>query len=201
MAAQFGLSLEEIMQVLSGEIVVTTAETSDQSQGIPELLIRLGIRKPAGSILAAMSRSGLLSPAGSGKYGISEIPGTIIRAEEKYIEIATSGFQTKRKTDSELKEFASGTPAQIICSINLEKIKDVLLANTAPAETVIAGNHWKNFRMRMDKDDAGNTRMMCSLTCKNEEDNSLFILMKSLNEISTGSSTEENEQKKALPFF
>jgi hypothetical protein len=201
MAAQYGLNLEEIMQTLSGEIVLTALSGKGTSGDFPETLLQLGLKKPADDIFGKLTQAGILVPAGDGTFRISGSPELRIRKQEKFMEVYTEGFRISISPDRKLEEFASAVPAQVICSINLQHLTEAFPDNQVGTKTGTAGKYWKNFRMRISREENGNSLMTCHLECMNEDDNSLLTLLKCLADLSREYQDENNQTENPPPLF
>jgi hypothetical protein len=201
MAAQYGLNLEEIMQTLSGEIVLTALSGKGTSGNFPETLLQLGLKKPADDIFGKLIRAGILISTGDGTFRISGSPELRIRKQEKFMEVYTEGFRNSGSTDIKLKEFTTARPAQVLCSINLQDLKKLLPESQIGTKTATAEKYWKNFRMRISREENGNSLMTCHLECMNEDDNSLLTLLKCLADLSREYQDENNQTENPPPLF
>ena len=173
MASAYGISLQEITDVFSGQVAMATGKTEPGS--IPPVRVLLGLKTSPALLLQKLGTAGLLLEKGKGEYAPADFPYISIIREEDYLSIQYGAF-TEGSPEESLLEFSGSGSGQFMLSLNLSDLP----GNIEKVENSAIIKDWKTIRFLLSKKEERKTSITCRLVCSNEKESSLAVLLRSL---------------------
>lgn len=183
MALQYGLDPSEILEALSGELLIHSQKSTGRIALEPESYLQLGLKKPADAILNKLVRKGLLASAGGNRYRIPEMDDYEIQLHDNILEISNRKPENSNIADEELESFLLADPARILCMARIPELNRALADYRYEDEGLVMAKYWKTATLRIEKSDSGESKLAFRLECLEEDANSINALVQTLREL------------------
>jgi hypothetical protein len=194
MLAQYGLNVSSLAKDLSGEIALSAkSEDPNKTSGFR---LMLGCNNKA-EIVNQLQAAGQIQKSQGDEFRMVSLPDFRVLQRENTIEITNQNPDGKQNPSNDpLVEFLQAEPSVMLGVVEFDGLTKNL---PLPGLEKASGEMWKNLSFRVRRPNPGEYLMNLRLQCRNEEQNSLRVLMDNFKQVNDQSESKRSGNEEAPP--
>ncbi len=182
--AGVGISQNEIVETLSGEVAISLHEGSGLQDNLPEMKILIALKNPANELLAKISQMRIISSIGNDSYSIISMPGYKITCKPSHLEIGVESSENTSKNGQEMGGILPVNQSQIAACINFSKLGRTIPSGETSERAIALSTLWKSCSFNISESKNGTNDFSVRFQTTGKDQNALPAIMKTIDILS-----------------